>query len=309
MWALQVGEERALDPPLRHILLLLGSLADETGGRLFPSHAYVARRTGMAKSTVRRHMESLEAAGMMARSARERDDGSHTSNEYQLMMVQPGLGFEATPPMPTVSTGVPNSSRGHAHQRAGGVPKSSTHENKEDTKDVKGRSAKGAKRAPSAVSACFQAYQTTIKTLYGADYPTSAKANGQLANLVARVGAEQAVAVVKYFLARTDPWLIKRKHGLDYLCREGERWFLEMQAATGGGGTTTVTVARTALVYEGDEVAELKEYPAGDPEQIARKVLVDWRSKISNTKPKYISVLQGKKATRFSLSELMERRA
>lgn len=168
--------------------------------------------------------------------------------------------------------------------------------------------AKGAK-APSAVSTCFQAYQTGIKALYGADYPTSAKANGQLANLVARVGAEQAVAVVKYYLARTDPWLVKRKHGLEFLCKEAERWCLDMQQATGGSQEGPVTIARTALVYEDDKAVELKEYPAGEPEQIARRVLVDWRTKISNTKPKYISVLQGKKATRFSLAELQEKRA
>lgn len=290
-------------------LLTALALADhgwDDGTGIWPSIAHLAIKTQQSERTVQYQMRAMEARGWLLK-VKSGGKGKGSTTTYRIPIERIPLGavdrVQNLHPKDRVQT--------EALRVQPDVGKGATAIAPEPSVTILStttisKSAKGAK-APSAVSLCFQAYQTGIKAKYGADYPPSAKTNGQLANLVARVGAEQAPALVSYYLSRTDAWLVKRKHGLEFLCKEAERWCLDMQAAVGGNQEGPVTVARTALVYEDDKALELKEYPAGEPEQIARLVLHDWRTKIANTKPRYISVRQGRKVTRFSLTELQGR--
>lgn len=286
--------------------LALADHADPVGGEIFPSVARVAAMTRQSERTVHYHIKAMIESGWLIPVKRGTGRGKTTTYRMPLNEIAQGIVERVQKLHPLLESEKACNPDTERVQKVAVKGATAVAVEQVLTKAPVNKPAKGAK-APSAVSTAFQAYQTGIKAQYGVDYPPSAKANGQLANLVARVGGDQAEAVVRYYLARTDQWLVKRKHGLDYLCKEGERWFLDMQQAT-GSGTTPVLEARTALVYADNKVAELKEYPPGEAEQIARKVLSEYRTKISNTKPKYISVLQGAKATRFSVLELQEAR-
>ena len=118
-WALDIGEELGLEPARRLVLIMLGNSADPAGCRLFPSHGYISRRTGLAKSTVRAHVTALVAAGLMVKEPRHRDDRGQTSNNYRLAMKQPGLGLDDTP-LPDSSRGGAAAAPPRASQPAGG---------------------------------------------------------------------------------------------------------------------------------------------------------------------------------------------
>jgi DNA-binding transcriptional ArsR family regulator len=68
------------------VLLALADRANEDDGTCWPGLRRVAEKVGLEQRTVRRHVEALEAAGMLRRESRVRADGSHTSNLIVLAM-------------------------------------------------------------------------------------------------------------------------------------------------------------------------------------------------------------------------------
>lgn len=296
-WALDIGEERALEPTQRHILLILGNRADEQG-YLYPSIAWICQRTGLKRRTVQINCNEMEQAGLFKRSQRANAAGDRTSDNWQLAMTQPGLAL-ATPPRiecaPPRTTCAPP-----AHQmRPGGAPDApNTQEHTQDQKKDGGRGT------PSPVSLAFKAYADGIKRKYAADYPPSATANGQLANVVGRVGRDNVLAVVDAFFASQNPYYGKVKHRLGALVTDCERIFLEMQAAA--PGAKPPTHARVALLKaDGSVLRELEQYPAGDMEAIAKRAAKEYAGVIARLEPQYLSVVQGAERRRYAPSELV----
>lgn len=298
-WALDIGEQLGLEPARRLVLIMLGNSADHAGGNLFPSHAFIARRTGLGKSTVRSHVTALHAAGLLIKEPRLRGDGSQTSNTYRLAMTQIGLALEE-PPVLDSGRGVPDTGTRGAAERAGGVPAASTLEPKEE----KGERKTSGRAAPSPVSLAFKAYQDGIKRKYGTDYPPSRRANGMLSQVVARVGGEAAIAVVDWYLSQGD-FYAKVGHKLDFLVRDCEQLCMALQASTGGATPKAPTHARVALLGADERVMrELEEQPAGDMQQIARKAAKDYAGMIARLEPRYVAVRQGADRRLFSVEEL-----
>jgi DNA-binding transcriptional ArsR family regulator len=75
---------REITPPARKLIAV--ALADSASedGVCWPSHQHLASRVSMSPETVRQHLRELEAAGVIERSRRAREDGSQTSNEYRV---------------------------------------------------------------------------------------------------------------------------------------------------------------------------------------------------------------------------------
>lgn len=79
-WAYQLE----IDQPLaKFVLVCLADVSDEHG-RSFPGQKRISRMTGMGERTIRRHLEWLEAHGLVRREMRRRKDGTRTSDEYHL---------------------------------------------------------------------------------------------------------------------------------------------------------------------------------------------------------------------------------
>lgn len=86
--------ELDLPQPLKLLMLALGDWADDQGGNVYPSMAYVAWKVGVSKRTAQRQMRLLERVGLVEQEGRHRlASGQHT----RLLRVHPERGDKLTP--------------------------------------------------------------------------------------------------------------------------------------------------------------------------------------------------------------------
>lgn len=298
-WVVELGIEKKLDPTKRHILLVMANRADEFGN-LFPSVAWICHRTGYSERAVRQHMKELNQAGVISRAARSGPDGSRTSDMIKLEMHQASLPL-GTPPAkfaPPPAPDAPTPLQDVHLPPAPGAP-----DFKEESKRKK-TLAKGAK-APSAVAEAWKAYSQAVAGRYGVTPPSNARANGQLANVIGRVGAEAAVKIATYYLAAPETFYAKTNHSLDYLVRDCEKLWMDLQRQAGQGNTVTApTCSKVSLILADGKPLELQEYPLGNPLDTARKAARDYAMMIGMRRPKYIAVQQGGQRQRYTIEEL-----
>jgi GntR family transcriptional regulator len=81
-------------PTSKYLCLCLARHSWKTG-RVFPSYATIAKETGLSRSTVIRAMAELVEGGFVRKSARERPNGSQSSNEIVLTLAPVLVGLEA----------------------------------------------------------------------------------------------------------------------------------------------------------------------------------------------------------------------
>lgn len=79
-------KQRGLKPAAKIVLYWLADHHNESSGACFPSLKTLAEECEMDKSTVVRHLDALEEAGLIERSVRTRENGSQTSTAYSLRM-------------------------------------------------------------------------------------------------------------------------------------------------------------------------------------------------------------------------------
>jgi hypothetical protein len=91
---------------------------------------------------------------------------------------------------------------------------------------------RGNGEGPSHASRCWLRYASAFKLRHGAFPPRNAKANGILAQLVARLGAQEAPDVAEFYVRHDDQFYVKATHPLTLLLRDAEK--LRTQWATGG---------------------------------------------------------------------------
>lgn len=77
-------KQRGLKSAAKIVLYWLADHYNQSTGACFPSLKTLAEECEMDKSTLIRHLNALEEAGLIARSARVRDNGSQTSTAYFL---------------------------------------------------------------------------------------------------------------------------------------------------------------------------------------------------------------------------------
>jgi hypothetical protein len=165
--------------------------------------------------------------------------------------------------------------------------------------------SEGAKKPPSAVAECWKAYTQGMKSRYGVEPPTNAKANGQLQQIINRVGAEGALQLVGFYVAHNDKFYVTVSHSLDYLVRDcDKRLWIEMGKQTGGRRAPAPTKAEVALLYEDGGSRNLQTYPLGEPLDIAKQCKRDYGGMISKSRPKSIRVQIGGQANTYSIAEL-----
>jgi len=292
-WALEEGQARELEPPKRHILLMLGNRADERG-YCFPSIAWVCKRTGYTRRTVQMHMKDLEAAGLLRRDMRPDGKGGRTSDAIWLGLRQPGL------PLPDPSAdfalgGGQDAARGAVDVRPPRAPRAP--KKKEDTQEIQKPSG------PSPAAQCAAAYQHGIKARYQADYPGSAKLNGIMAQLVKELGAEPALAVVQGYLASGDKWYVLKRHALEYLKRDAAQIWIQLQERSGQAARGPAIATAYIEKLGGDET-KLRDYAVDEPERLARAVLKDYGMRLDGWQAKNIIVQIGARRHPFSIAEL-----
>lgn len=78
-----------------------------------------------------------------------------------------------------------------------------------------------AKEAPTA--ATWRAYSDAFQDRYGAPPPRNARASGMLKQFLARIGAEEAPEVARWYLGSNDRWYVQKGHAIDYLLNDAEK--------------------------------------------------------------------------------------
>lgn len=281
--------------------LALADHADPVGGNIRPSVARVAAMTRQSERTIQYHIKAMVEAGWLIVVKRATGRGFTTTYRMPLAELAQGLveRVQNLHPLLVTEEGCnPAPERVQKPAKKGATAVA----HQQVLTNTNGKNAKGA-GAPSATTLAFKAYQTGIKTLYGVDYPPSAKANGQLKQLVDRLGDENARAVIRYFMASKKPYYQTVRHSLGVLLKDAEALYIDLQQIT---GHTEKPATKALVAFQDDQNRrwELRDYPIGEPEQIARTAVREHGKLISDRKPKYVTVVQGSKRNQYSIAEL-----
>lgn len=89
------------------------------------------------------------------------------------------------------------------------------------SRTVSTAAADAATVAPS--SETWKAYSEAYAARYGAQPVRNAKVNGQLAQLVARLGADEAPAVARFFVGHQNAFYVNGMHAVDALLHDAEK--------------------------------------------------------------------------------------
>ena len=84
------------------------------------------------------------------------------------------------------------------------------------------RSATSSAKNHSATSATWAAYSSAFVNRYGTEPVRNAKVNGILANLVKRIGEDDAPHVAGFFVGHNDSFYVRRMHSVDMLLNSCE---------------------------------------------------------------------------------------
>ncbi len=64
-WAIRKGKDYELEPSTRFVMLTLANYADKEGNDIYPSLGTISLDTGFSESTIRRHIKTLRAVGLL----------------------------------------------------------------------------------------------------------------------------------------------------------------------------------------------------------------------------------------------------
>jgi hypothetical protein len=108
-------KQAGIPPAAKIVLYWLAHHHNGETGLCFPSLNTLATRCEMSKSTLARHLNDLEARGLILRATRQRENGSNTSTSYTLHFPEAGTGL------------VPKQDKGCPKIGQGLVPKCAPH--------------------------------------------------------------------------------------------------------------------------------------------------------------------------------------
>lgn len=80
----------------------------------------------------------------------------------------------------------------------------------------------GIERAPTPTEAVWGSYSIAFKARWGVEPTRNATVNGQLANLVKRLGAQDAAEVAAFYPTMNEPRFVREKHPVGLLVQRAE---------------------------------------------------------------------------------------
>ena len=82
-------KQTGLKPAAKIVLYWLADHHNESTGACFPSLKTLAKECEMDVASIKRHLANLEASGLIQRTQRQRENGSQTSTQYTLHLLEP----------------------------------------------------------------------------------------------------------------------------------------------------------------------------------------------------------------------------
>lgn len=110
--------------------------------------------------------------------------------------------------------------------------------------------AKSKSKDPAPTTAIWEAYAESYHRRYGTDPVRNAKVNGQLAQLLQRLGADEAPAVAAWFVGHSNRFYVQKMHSVDCLLADAEK--LRTEWATGRRVTATAANEADRMQEAGD---------------------------------------------------------
>lgn len=293
------------NPTTRHVLLTLSLHMSVKGDSCFPSIDLLTEESALSRRAVLQHLATAAGDGWLGKRERPEKNGQGWRRiEYFPLIPQ---GVEERVKARMEERGARRApAQGGARGAKGGAPGASkvVHDVHPSTSSSSSKSTVAGQADASPVASLFRTYQAGIKRLYEAEYPPSAKANGQLANVVKQLGAERAGQALGYYLGSAKPYYATRKHALDVFVRDAADLCIAMQQAAGGRVGQAATTAHAYIEYIDSERARITEYPVGEPFEIAKTFAREYASKVNRENVTSVMVRIGNRETRWKPEEL-----
>ena len=283
--------------------LKLADHADHVGDRIWPGVASLARMTRQSERTIQRHLQAMLDNGWLVKVGAG-GKGPADTTKYRMPIERIPQGIEGRVPnlhpSPAAPRVTPGTKKGDIHDKKGDTAMSP----EPSLKATKSEPPVAGQGKPSPVPALFKTYQDGIRRLYGAEYPPSAKANGQLAQVAKTLGAERAAQALRYYLGSAKPYYATRKHALDVFVRDAADLCITVQQAAGGRVGPAPTEAIAYIEHSDGERARITEYPVGEPFEIAKTFAREYASKVNRQGVTSVMVRIGNRECRWKPEEL-----
>lgn len=212
------------------LLLAIANIAD-TRGFAYPGVPRLARDIRMSERTTQRAIHACEASGELEV---RRGAGPHGTNLYWIKMnvtlplFGDGGGDNLTPDnlagrqpgKKVVTKDAPGGDTALAHE-----PTEST----TNRKDL--RAGRASAPVDKKTNPTWYAYAEEMKGKYGIDLNRNAKINGQLAQIVARCGAEDAPRLIRFVFQRKNDFYERLKFSLGIIVKDLDGLIVEMKQA------------------------------------------------------------------------------
>lgn len=130
---------------------------------------------------------------------------------------------------------------------------------------VDGAKTLAADARASPTSETWAAYADAYRRRYGTEPVRNAKVNGQLAQLVARLGAEEAPSVAAFYVGHNGAYYVRKAHAVDALLADAEK--LRTEWVTGRRVTATAAWEADRLQEKGDMWRRIIEEEVGHVER------------------------------------------
>lgn len=210
------------------LLLAIANIAD-TRGFAYPGVKRLAKDIRMSERNTQRAIHECEESGELEV---RRNAGPHGTNIYWIVMndtlplFAPGGGDNLTPDR---LAGVKTTAQGVTKTPSPG----DTAMSPETTTTTKNRRSSAQGRAAPLVDKptveTWNAYCEEMQGRYGIQPDNNAKSRGQLAQLVALVGKEQAPKVVRFYFTTKVEFYERMKHSIGILLKDAHKLVVEMK--------------------------------------------------------------------------------
>lgn len=236
-------------PPGEKLVLL--ALADRANddGECWPGRESLATKCSIGLRTIDGHILSLQKKGLLAVEHR-RDGKKIKTNLYRLFVGQQPISepaesaackklepAESAPASFDTKTGFEPAAFDNFEpaESAGNTSVIQTKEKTETSVFLAAPSDEVAapltsEQKKQANAATWKAYSDAFFARYETEPVRNAKVNGQIAQLVARLGANEAPQVARFYLGHNDAYYVRKAHSIDCLLADAEK--LRMEWAT-----------------------------------------------------------------------------
>lgn len=273
---LEVLTDRRLKPTQRNVLLALYSFRGKNTNTVHPSRDALAERSGYRPTFISKVTTELEGLGWLTKEGR----GGHSKSTRYALTVPEQNGTQSVNCKSTDNgTQRVNRSKGrnsrqtvNGTQTANGTqsvngrgtqtvnttgtqtvntPRTQTvntqrtdHLNKPLEQTIGTEVAQGAVATsrPAPTAAAWESYRDAYRGRYGVDPVRNARVNGQLAQLVQRLGQQMAPLVAAYYLTCNRQFYVAKGHQVGPMLADAE----QLAAEVNGAQRTTSTQARNA---------------------------------------------------------------